>query len=122
MDQKTHPKYLKPRKIRSLREQIGEEADLGAGKGYKVAGIKGDDGGGGSTELGHERGDARLGRREEERENRRAKPLGAGFIRPPRGHRTLLMWHRTRPVTTGLMRREGCKFASHWTMGTGHWL
>ena len=78
-----------------------------------------DDGGGGSAVLGH--GEARA-RAAEKGENGRTKPLDAGFMRPPRGHRTLLMWHRTRPVTTGLMRREDCKSALHRTMGTGRWL
>jgi len=78
-----------------------------------------DDGGGGSAVLGH--GEARAKAAEEE-ENGRAKPLGAGLMRPPRGHRTIFMWHRTRPVTTGLMRREVCNPALHRTMGTGRWL
>ena len=67
---------------------------------------------------------ARAARREsgEKEENRPRNPLGAGFMRPPRGHRTLFMWHRTRPVTTGLMRREDCILALHRTMGTGRWL
>jgi len=64
----------------------------------------------------------RLGRWKEDGENLHEMPLGAGFMRPPRGHRTLFMWHRTRPVTTGLMRREGCKSALHRTMATGRWL
>jgi len=68
-----------------------------------------------------EKGAARA-RLKKERENGRAKPQGVGFIRLPRGHRTLLMWHRTRLVTTGLMRREVCKTALHRTMGTGRWL
>ena len=42
--------------------------------------------------LGH--GKARAKSAEEE-ENSRTKPLGAGFKRPPQGHRTLLMWHQT---------------------------
>ena len=54
--------------------------------------------------------------------NRPRNPLGAGFKRPPWGHQTHLKWHRTRPVTTGLMRREVCILASHRTMGTGRWL
>ena len=58
----------------------------------------------------------------EEKRIGRVKPLGAGFMRPPRGHRTLFMLHRTRPVTTGLMRREVCVLVLHRTMGTGRCL
>ena len=67
---------------------------------------------------------ARVARREtgEKEENRPQNRLAAGFMRPPRGHRTLFMWHRTRPVTTGLMRREVCILALHRTMRTGRWL
>ena len=75
------------------------------------------DGGGGARARGEGRGSARS-----KKEEGRAKPLGAGFMRPSWGHRTLLMWHRTRPVTTGLMHREVCKSALHRTMGTGRWL
>jgi len=46
---------------------------------------------------------------------------GAGYIRPRWGHRTLLMWHRTRPVTTELTRREDFKSTYHRTMATGRW-
>jgi hypothetical protein len=55
------------------------------------------------------------------KENRRETPPGAGYMHPPRGHRTLFMWHRTHLVTTGLMRREVFKSACHRTMATGHW-
>ena len=80
---------------------------------------KGEDlGGSGSVAvLGHRRGDFE----KEEKENAEPKPRGAGYMRPPRGHPTLLMWHRTRPVTTGLMRREDFKTADHRTMATGRW-
>jgi len=72
-----------------------------------------------SGELGH----GRLSEiQERKKKNRPRNPLGAGFMRPPRGHRTLFMWHLTRPVTTGLMRREDCILALHRTMGTGRWL
>jgi len=59
---------------------------------------------------------AGLGRERKRKKNGREMPLGAGFMRPPQGHRTLFTWHRTRPVTTGLMRREVCILALHRTM------
>ena len=83
------------------------------------AGITNFDGG---DDFRRARGREAWARSEEERRNGRETPPGAGYMRPPRGHRTLFMWHRTRPVTTGLMRREGCISASHRTMGTGRWL
>jgi len=46
---------------------------------------------------------------------------GAGYMCLKRVHRMLFMWHRTRPVTTGLMRREVCKSACHRMMATGRW-
>ena len=70
-------------------------------------------------DLGHGGEQRRYG---EEKETARNSPPGAGYKRPLRGHRTLLKWHRTRPVTTGLMRREVCKTATHRTMATGRWL
>jgi len=48
-----------------------------------------------------------------EKELQRIQPPGVGYMRPPWGHQTLLKWHRTRPVTTGLMRREDFKMAHH---------
>ena len=44
--------------------------------------------------------------RGDERRNCRSRPEGSGYMRLKRGHRTHLKWHRTHPVTTGLMRRE----------------
>ena len=73
--------------------------------------------GGGSAS----RAQAAAGESRRRRNKCRPKPLGMGYMRPPRGHRTLFMWHWTRPVTTGLMRREVFKSAYHRTMATGRW-
>ena len=54
----------------------------------------------------HER--SRLGERNKEKEFR---SRGSGDILPSRWHQTRLSWHRTRPVPTGLVRREVLKCA-----------
>ena len=77
------------------------------------------DGGGGFDSVARAR--ARSNEVAGRKENCPRDALGAGYMRPPGGHRTLLMWHRTRPVTTGLMRREVFKSAYHRTMATGCW-
>ena len=91
----------------------GRGADLGAGEDKNGAGISDFDGDGDfrRARAPRDSGVGGGGKR-----NDRAKPWGAGFMRPPRGHRTLLMWHQTRPVTTGLMRREDCILALHRTL------
>ena len=103
-------------------EEMGEGriwTKSGAGELQGRRGWPGFDGGGGAR-AGRE---ARHGEIEEKgKENCRPKLPGAGFMRPPRSHRTHLKWHRTRPVTTRLMRREVCILALHRTMGTGRWL
>ena len=81
----------------------GSLADLAAGEKKEIAGGRRTRGDGGFGGLGHREARSMA---TEEKGNGRAKPLGAGFMRPPRGHRTLFIWHRTRTVTTGLMRRE----------------
>ena len=42
--------------------------------------------------LGHGHGEVWF---ERLKENHRESALGAGYMRPPRGHRTHLKWHRT---------------------------
>jgi len=95
-----------------LREE-GKKADAGErrtrpwhqiGRGEeKLAGERGRiNGGGGSVKLGH---GARWSL-QEGKGTARADPGGSGYMRGLRGHRTHLKWHRMRPVTTGLMRKE----------------
>ena len=102
------------RKRRSSLEEIWPRGKLGV-----VEDSKKNTGGGCSTTEGLA---AAWVNRGDERKNCRAIPPGASYMRPPRGHRTLLMWHRTRPVTTGLKHREVFKSRNHRTMATGRWL
>jgi len=89
------------------------------GRERNLAGEKKSAGGGAFGDLGLGAGAAEVAG---QRNNCPRDTPGAGYMRRPWGHRTLLMWHQTRPVTTGLMRREVCKTASHPTMATGRWL
>jgi len=100
---RTHPKPLNSRERRESlpREEggsLGDEICVGEKKSpeenSKISAVVA------SRRLGHGRGHG------EEKETAEPNPRGVGYMGCPRGHRTLFMWHRTRPMTTGLKHRE----------------